>query len=320
MYLGAHLGIAGGLSVAVEEAQKLSLESLQIFSKSPQMWAGPAIPAEAARAFRHAVGTSSLRATAVHHGYLLNLGSPRPPMLARSRTAFRDEIDRADLLGVDALIFHPGAHLGSGVDAGLRTIAESLVEALRDASSARPRLLLENAAGQGTTLGSTLEELATVLAAVDAKRRVGVALDTCHLFAGGYDFRTEEGYGRLVDTIDATIGRESVRAFHLNDAKADLGSHLDRHENIGKGEIGLDGFRHLVRDRRWADVPGYLETPLDERDYARYAEDVATLRSLLPASSDRPGAGARPATRPARTPRPTRAGSPGEKRRARTVK
>lgn len=319
MYLGAHLGIAGGLATAVGEAERLSLESLQIFSKSPQMWAGPAIPAEAARAFRAAVASSRLKATAVHHGYLLNLGSPREAMLARSRTAFRDEIARAELLGADALIFHPGAHLDSGTEAGLRTIALSLSEVLRDAPETGPRLLLENAAGQGTTLGSTLEELATVLAAVDEPDRVGVALDTCHLFAAGYDFRTEEGYGRLVDTVAATIGIGQVAAFHLNDAKADLGSHLDRHENIGAGQIGREGFRHFVTDRRWATVPGYLETPLDERDYLRYAEDIATLRSLLAPGGARPPGGPRGA-RKARTPAPRRRGPAGEKPRARTVK
>ncbi len=280
MFLGAHLGIAGGLANAVAEAEKLSLESLQLFSKSPQMWAGPSIPPDAARAFREAVRADGLRATAVHHGYLLNLGTPKPEMLERSRKAFLDEISRADLLGVDALIFHPGAHLGSGTEAGLRSIAESLTEALRVAPDATPRLLLENSAGQGSTLCSTLEELATVLAAVDEKRRVGVALDTCHLFAAGYDFRSEEAYGDLVDRIGSTFGVERVAAFHLNDAKADLGSHRDRHENIGAGEIGLAGFHHVVNDPRWAKVPGYLETPLDDRGYARYAEDIATLRGL----------------------------------------
>lgn len=304
MYLGAHLGIADGLPTAVAEAERLTLEGLQIFSKSPQMWAGPPIPQPAAASFRDAVRASSLRATAVHHGYLLNLGSPHPPMLRRSRTAFLDEIARADLLEVDALIFHPGAHLGAGRAEGLRTIAESILEALGAAPTARPRLLLENAAGQGTTLCTTFEELAEVLRAVDAPDRVGVALDTCHLFAAGFDLRTEETYGRLVDTIDGTIGPSSVRAFHLNDAKAELGSHRDRHENIGKGAIGREGFRHLVNDRRWAEVPGYLETPLDTRGYARYAEDLATLRSLR-AGGRRP----RPRRRtspPRRTPTRTR--------------
>ena len=281
MILGAHLGIAEGLPEAVREARKIDADALQIFSKSPQMWTGPPIAPAAAEAFRAALREERIRATAVHHGYLINLGSPKPDSLEKSRSVFVEEIQRAELLGVDGLIFHPGAHLGSGVDAGLRTIAESLRGAIEAVPDGRVRLLLENAAGQGTALCSSFEELATVLAAVDAPERLGGTLDACHLFAAGFDFRTPEGYGSLVDRIDGTIGRAMVRAFHLNDAKAELGSHLDRHENIGKGQIGLDGFRHLVRDPGWAELPGYLETPLDEDGYARYAQDLVTLRSLL---------------------------------------
>jgi deoxyribonuclease IV len=289
MLLGAHLGIAGGIAEAAHEADRLACESLQIFSKSPQMWSGPPLLPEAAEKFRDAVRTSGLKATAVHHGYLLNLASPKPPMLQQSRRAFADEIGRANLLGVDALIFHTGAHLGSGIEPALRTLAESLRLALEADPDGRVRLLLENAAGQGTTLGSNLEELAGVLDTVGRPDRTGVTLDTCHLFAAGFDFRTPELYGGLIDRIEATIGVRRVYAFHLNDAKAPLGSHLDRHENIGRGTIGEAGFRELVRDRRWAQVPGYLETPLDDRDYARYAEDLATLRGLLGASTARRG-------------------------------
>lgn len=299
MILGAHLGIANGLPEAVRDLRAIDGEALQIFSKSPQMWGGPPIAPPAAAAFRDAVRSEGVRATAVHHGYLANLGSPKPATLSRSREAFRDEIARAELLGVDGLIFHPGAHLSSGVDAGLKTIADSLQGALDATPDGTVRLLLENAAGQGTTLGSTFEELATVLATVNAPGRLGVTLDTCHLFASGWDFRTEEEYGRLVDRISGTIGTATVRAFHLNDAKAELGSHLDRHENIGNGEIGLDGFRWFLTDPRWATVPGYLETPLDDTGYGRYAEDLSTLRSLTP-----PPGGARPARtgrRPARS-------------------
>jgi deoxyribonuclease-4 len=281
MLLGAHLGIANGLSESVRNLKEIGGDALQIFSKSPQMWSGPPIAPAAAEGFRAAVRDEHVRATAVHHGYLANLGSPKPDTLARSRAALRDEIARAEILGVDGLIFHPGAHLGSGVEAGVKTIAESLREALRTTPRGTVRLLLENSAGQGTTLGATLEELATVLAAVGAPDRLGVALDTCHLFAAGWDFRTEELYGRLIDRVHDTIGLGTVRAFHLNDAKSGLGSHLDRHENIGKGEIGLDGFRRLLRDRRWDATPGYLETPLDDRGYDQYAEDLSTLRSLV---------------------------------------
>jgi deoxyribonuclease IV len=280
MYLGAHIGIADGLAESARQARRIGCDSIQIFSKSPQMWAGPAVAPEAAAEFRAAVVAERLKGSAVHHGYLANLASPKPEMLARSRGAFLDETRRAELLGVDGLIFHPGAHLGSGVDAGVRTIAESLRGALQEVPNGKVRLLLENAAGQGTTMGSTFEELAAVLDAVAAPDRLGVALDTCHLFAAGFDFRTEEGYGTLIDRIEGVLGHRRVFAFHLNDAKAPAGSHLDRHENIGRGEIGRDGFRHFVNDRRWATVPGYLETPLDDRGYDRYAEDLATLRSL----------------------------------------
>jgi len=293
MILGAHLGIAHGLPEAVRELRAIGGEALQIFSKSPQMWGGPPIAPAAAESFRAAVRDERVRATAVHHGYLANLASPKADTLARSRAAFRDEVARAELLGVDALIFHPGAHLGSGPDAGLKTIAESLRLALEQHPAARARWLLENAAGQGTTLCSSFEELATVLESVDAPGRLGVTVDTCHLFAAGWDLRTDEGYGRWVDRVRDTIGLDAVRAFHLNDAKAELGSHLDRHENIGKGQIGRDAFRRLLADARWAEVPGYLETPLDPATgYARYAEDLATLRSLDSdgADPDRPRA------------------------------
>ena len=305
MYLGAHLGIADGLAEAVRQARAIDAESLQIFSKSPQMWSGPALAPTAVEEFRAAVRAEGLRATAVHHGYLANLASPKADTLARSRGAFLDELDRAERLGVDALIFHPGAHLGSGPEAGLRTLGESLRAAIADRPNGTVRILLENAAGQGTTLGSTFEELRTALDLVGAPERVGVALDTCHLFAAGFDFRSPEGYGALVDRVASVLGTGTVRAFHLNDAKAPVGSHLDRHENIGQGEIGTAGFAHFVNDRRWAKVPGYLETPLDDDGYARYRADLLTLRSLI---------GGHPSKAPGEPP------APKKPRRASTVK
>jgi deoxyribonuclease IV len=298
MLLGAHLGIAGGFAEAIAEAGRLGAECVQIFSKSPQMWNGPPVSAEAAERFRAAVRGSAVRATAVHHGYLLNLASPKPEMLERSRAAFLDEIARADLLGADALIFHPGAHLGAGAAAGIATLCESLDAAVAATPRSTTRLLLENAAGQGTTLCASMQELAEVLGRVRGAKRLGVTLDTCHLFAAGFDLRSEEGYGSLLDTIRSTIGEENVRAFHLNDAKAGLGSHLDRHENIGHGELGEAGFARLVADPRWSEVPGFLETPLDDDGYARYAADLATLRRLRDPGPTPPRKTARSARRP----------------------
>ncbi|NNN16882.1 MAG: deoxyribonuclease IV [Thermoplasmata archaeon] len=285
MYLGAHIGIAGGLARAPVEGRQIGCEAIQIFSKSPQMWAGPPIAPEGAVQFRQAVVREGLRATAVHHGYLLNLASPKPAMLRQSQKAFLDEIQRAELLGVDGLIFHPGAHTGSGVEAGIASITANLNDTFLATPGVHVRALLENSAGQGTTLCSNFEELQAIVTGLETPARAGVALDTCHLFAAGFDFRTAEGYGALVDRIRDTIGIERVHAFHLNDAKSGLGSHLDRHENIGHGEIGLEGFRHLVNDRRWRSVPGYLETPLDENGYARYATDLRALTTLRPRTS-----------------------------------
>lgn len=280
MWLGAHIGIADGLALAPTTGRSIGCEAIQIFSKSPQMWAGPPLADEAAAAFASAAREAGLRATAVHHGYLANLASPKPPMLARSRTAFVDELRRAEKLGVDALIFHCGAHLGSGRDAGLRQLAESLAWAFEQTPGFRVRALLENAAGQGTTLCSSFEEIAFVLGRLPDRSRAGVAIDTCHLFAAGVDFRTPETYGDTIDALAGTVGLGEVRAFHLNDAKADLGSHLDRHANVGDGLIGAEGFRAIVNDPRWKAVPGYLETPLDGDGYGRYVADLAALRGL----------------------------------------
>lgn len=285
MWLGAHIGIADGLGEAPRRGRSIGCDAIQIFSKSPQMWAGPPIADEAAAAFRATVREVGLKATAVHHGYLINLASPKKAGLARSRKALLDEVQRATKVGVDGLILHPGAHMGEGADAGLARIVESLNWVLDKEPDSTVRLLLENAAGQGTALCSTFPELRTVLDGVSEKSRVGVTLDTCHLFAAGNDFRTPETYGSLVDRIASELGVAEVRAFHLNDAKAELGSHLDRHENIGKGKLGLDGFRSLVNDPRWAEVPGYLETPLADEEYSAYIADLAALRGLLGSSN-----------------------------------
>ncbi|MCI4320697.1 MAG: deoxyribonuclease IV [Thermoplasmata archaeon] len=301
MWLGAHIGIAEGLGNAPRQGKAIGAEAIQIFSKSPQMWAGPPVADEAAQQFRTAVREVGLKATAVHHGYLINLASPKKAGLARSRKALLDEVERATKVGVDALILHPGAHMGEGPAAGLARIVESLNWVLAKAPPGPLRLLLENAAGQGTALCSNLPELRTVLDGVADRSRIGVTLDTCHLFAAGFDLRTPESYGAFIDQLRTELGEVEVRAFHLNDAKAGLGAHLDRHENIGKGQIGLEGFRPLLNDARWAETPGYLETPLDDDGYAAYSRDLAALRTLLPVLSA-VGDGDAPARRKAARP------------------
>jgi deoxyribonuclease-4 len=296
MWLGAHIGIADGLPEAVSTGRRIGCEVIQIFSKSPQMWSAAPIEAANAEAFRRAVAQERLPAYAVHQSYLPNLASPKKPLLTRSRKAFVDELQRAEMLGAPALIFHPGAHTGAGVEAGLRSIVESLDWAIGQTPGLACRALLENAAGQGTTLGSTFEELGWVLDHVSDRGRVGVAIDTCHLFASGVDFRTDETYEGVVARLDATVGLDTVRAFHLNDSMGPLGCKRDRHQNIGKGELGVEGFRRILRDPRWASTPGYLETPMQDDDYGAYERDLATLRRLV-GSTPEPERGRRRAAR-----------------------
>jgi deoxyribonuclease-4 len=289
MRLGAHIGISDGFDAAVHTAKKIGCETLQIFSKSPQMWKGAPISEESVQGFRAALAETGIRPTAIHHGYLLNLATPKRWMLKQSRKAFLEELERAEKLGADQLIFHPGAHLGSGTDGALKTLVESLNGALDETAGFKVRALLENGAGAGSVLCATIDELERVFDQVVDPRRLGVTLDTCHLFACGVDFRTEEGYGSLVDRIRSELGVKRIEAFHLNDAKAALGSKLDRHENIGKGEIGLEGFRFFVNDPLWKETPGYLETPLGEDDYESYTEDLRTLRGLVATPEDMGG-------------------------------
>jgi len=279
--LGSHIGVAGGLDKAPLTAQKIGCAVLQIFSKSPQMWKGVPITDAVAAGFKANLKATGITDPAVHHGYLLNLATPKPAARAISRTAFRDELERAEKIGAEYLIFHPGAHLGSGVEAGLAELVQSLDDAFDATEGFHVRALLENSAGQGSTLCSTFEELNEVLRRVKSPKRAGVALDTCHLFAKGFDFRTDAGYEALRAAVESSFGFDAVRAFHLNDAKAPLGSHLDRHENIGTGALGVEGFRHLLNDPTWSDRPGYLETPLGEDEYGAYERDLATLRGLV---------------------------------------
>jgi deoxyribonuclease IV len=302
MWLGAHIGIAEGLPEAAVTGHEIGCEAIQIFSKSPQMWGSAPIDPANATAFQEAVRREGLKSTAVHQSYLPNLASPKKALLTRSRKTFVDELHRAEQLAVPALIFHPGAHIGEGVEAGLRRIVESIDWAIGETPGVKCRALLENAAGQGSTLGSTFEELAWVLDHVSDRKRAGVAIDTCHLFASGVDFRTDEQYSAVISHLDSTIGLRDVLAFHLNDSKGPLGSKVDRHENIGKGELGLEGFRRLVNDSRWASTPGYLETPIDGEGYGTYQQDLRTLRSLLIAPPS--------PVRPRRSPPPRRAPSP----------
>ncbi len=279
MYLGAHMSIAESIALAPERGEAVGCEAIQIFSRSPRMLKNTKpLTVEERTGFRDNLAAHHIARAVIHANYLINLASPNRNLLKVSRTAFVEELDRAQQLGIRDVIFHPGAHLGKGEAKGLRTIAESLDWCLEQAQAPDVFAVLENTAGAGTVLGCTFEQIGDVIGGSSHPDRLGVCIDTCHTFAAGYDFRTREGYDALIQTIDATVGLTRIRGFHLNDSKGELGSHQDRHENIGKGEIGLEGFRPFVNDPRFREHPGCLEYPGDDRGYRR---NLKTLRSLI---------------------------------------
>jgi deoxyribonuclease-4 len=276
--LGAHVSVSGGAEKAVARATDLGCDAFQIFVKSPNRWRNaPRAPEEAA-AFRDAREAAALPVVA-HAGYLINLASPKAEVRAKSRDALADELRRCAALGVPGLVLHPGAPQDDGREVGLDRVAEGLDAVHAEVGELPVRVLLENTAGQGSTLGVSVGELRAILDRVDAPRRVGVCLDTCHAFAAGYDLRSD-GYERLVGELIDGPGLEALACWHLNDSKFPLGEHRDRHANIGDGELGLSPFARLLRDDRFADLPMILETPLGD-DEQGHARDLATLRSLL---------------------------------------
>jgi len=272
MKLGAHMSIAGGVDRALERATSIGCTAVQIFLKNNMQWAGkPFTPDEVTR-FRQ----SNTLAVIAHSGYLVNLGATNPVFLRRSIAAMVDEIERADVLGVPCIVMHPGAHMGAGETAGLERIAASLDAVFAATPRSKARIALETTAGQGTCLGYRFAHLGELFQRVKKPKRLAVCVDTCHVFAAGYDIRTPKGYAAMVQELDAAVGVEQVVAFHLNDSKTPLGSRVDRHDHIGKGHIGLAGFHHVLRDRRWRDLPMVLETPKS----ADLHEDVENLRAL----------------------------------------
>ncbi len=258
------MSVAGGLPRAVERAVVHRCEALQIFAKNASQWRGRELPRGEIREFRARVRAAGLAAVVSHGSYLINLATTNPALRHQSLEAMGDEIDRAEALGLLGVVLHPGAYtIGNEAD-GLTLIAEALLELLRARRRGRTLVLLENTAGQGTTLGSTFEQLASIIAKTGDHRRVGVCLDTCHLLAAGYDLCAPEGYAATFAQFGRLVGFERLKAFHMNDSKKPLGSRVDRHEHIGQGHLGLEPFRRIVNDRRFRHLPMLLETPKAE--------------------------------------------------------
>lgn len=274
---GAHMSVAGGLEQAFVRARAVGATAVQIFTKNANRWSAPPITAAESQAFRDAWLASGIGPVMVHNAYLINLAAPDPDNWARSKTAMREELQRCSDLGIPFLIAHPGAHVGTGIDAGIARICDALAEIFANSDPA-VRLLLENTAGQGSYLGGDFSHLARMMEGFG--ERVGVCLDTCHAHAAGYDLASTAGYEETMAAFGREIGFDRLFAFHLNDSMKDCGSRVDRHAHIGEGAIGIDGFARLVRDARFAHLPMILETPKGDDGASMDRVNLALLRQL----------------------------------------
>jgi len=284
MNFGAHMSIAGGVHAAFARGEAVGCHVMQIFCKNERQWNAKPLLAEDVQRFKAEQARTQIGPLLVHDSYLINLASPKDDLWQKSIAAFAHELERCEQLGVPFLVTHPGAHTGSGAAAGLKREVEALNRLFDEGVGGETMVLLETTAGQGTCLGGTFEELAWLLEQITHSERIGICVDTCHIFAAGYDFRTAEGYAAVFDRLLSLVGSDRIKAFHLNDSQGKLGSHLDRHAAIGEGQIGLEGFRLLVNDPRFDQLPMVLETPKDA-DGTADRHNLSILHSLRSSSN-----------------------------------
>jgi deoxyribonuclease IV len=291
---GAHMSVAGGLPRAVDRAVAHRCDAFQIFAKNASQWRGRLVPRAEAREFRARVAAAKLHPVVSHASYLINLASASRPLRRQSLAAMGDELDRAEALALLGVVLHPGYYTQGSEADGLELIAEGLLDLIRERRRGKAMVLLEHTAGQGTALGATFEQLASIIAKMNDHPRVGVCLDTCHLLASGYDLCSPEGYASTFTQFGRLVGFNRLRLFHLNDSKKPLGSRVDRHEHIGQGYLGIEPFRRIVNDPRFRGLPMLLETPKGEGRPAGPiavdpddARNLATLRALVGADVER---------------------------------
>ncbi len=278
--LGAHMSIAGGLHLAFARIREVQGQALQIFLSNQRQWQSVPLTSEMVEDFRQQWKENDYMPVAAHDSYLINLAAPDPMILEKSVAAFANELQRAATLGIPFLITHPGSHRGVGVEAGLERFVDNMDRAITRSKTSTVMVLIENTAGQGTNLGSTFEEISFIISESQYGDGLGVCLDTSHAFAAGYDIRTRVTYEDTLSKFDQIIGLERLKFFHINDSKRPLGSRVDRHEHIGKGEIGLAGFRLLLNDSRFRQHPMVLETPKG-KELKEDKENLRVLRSLI---------------------------------------
>jgi deoxyribonuclease-4 len=275
--IGAHVSIAGGLPRAVDRAVASGCEALQMFTKSVGQWRARPLPPEEIAEFRRRLRDSRVWPAVAHNSYLINIAAADPILRRRSIEALAEEIDRAEALGLMGLVMHPGSYTTGGESEGLQLIADGLRALLARKPRRRTMILLEHTAGQGTNLGHRFEHLGAIIRRAGGSRRLGVCLDTCHLLAAGFDLASARGYRETFRSFDRLVGFDRLTLFHLNDSKKPCGSRVDRHEHIGQGCLGLEPFRRLLNDRRFADLPMVIETPKLDVPEGRRRGDVDPL-------------------------------------------
>jgi deoxyribonuclease-4 len=279
--IGIHLGTTGGASNAVERAREIGANTLQIFSSSPRMWRAPKVDPQQAKRMRELRASLDVGPLVIHTSYLVNVCSQSDEVREKSVVAFRGEIERALIFGAEYLVLHPGSWKGLTRDEGLKLAVDSIARAIDGLPWQETgfHILIENTAGAEFSLGGSFEQVAELVSRLRATAPMGVCLDTCHTYVAGYDLATAEGYAKTMEQVGATVGFEAVRVWHCNDAKAALGSKLDRHEHIGQGTMGVEPFRRLLNDERFADAAFIAETPMDEPGDAE--RNVRILKSLV---------------------------------------
>jgi deoxyribonuclease-4 len=280
LLIGAHMSISGGVFNSLLYGQELGCTTIQIFTKNNSQWNAKELTPEDIKRFFESQKKTKITPVIGHNGYLINLASPKEEVYKKSMESMLIELKRAELLRLPYLVMHPGSHLGSGEREGIKSISGSLNRLLKKTKGFKVKILLETTAGQGSSIGYRFDHIAEIIEKVKEGKRLGVCYDTCHTFAAGYDIRTKKAYQATFKEFDKVIGLSKLKVFHMNDSIKDLGSRVDRHEHIGEGKIGLEGFRLLMNDKRWEEIPKILETPKEEGT-GKDIRNLDVLRSLV---------------------------------------
>ncbi len=279
MLLGAHMSINGGLDKAVLRGKKAGCDVIQIFTKNSNSWTAKPLSDDDRIKFEKAQSDTGVRCVAAHTSYLINCASPKRDTYEKSLSGLADELKRAEFLNIPYLVLHPGAHTGAGEYAGIKNIVKCVDKVFSEVKPQKSMIALEITAGQGTSIGSKFEHMADIMALSSYGDKLVVCFDTCHAFAAGYDLKSKGGYEKTFSDFGSIVGIDKLKLFHINDSKRELSSKIDRHEHIGKGHIGKDGFRLLMKDDRFSGIPMILETPKGE-DLAEDIENLSLLRKL----------------------------------------